>query len=163
MVGSRSGCAWTTAWNGSAWRVPSVAPPDAARLVASATSWRRVVRDPGRLPATQFYYVSTALPALVDRRAIAALLALPVPLLTPFVVIGLAIAPWVKQQVERRDGRQPQAPEVSTWSEQRRWSRIVRTFPGLMTEVVQIAPGCTVPAMAGPISGAKTSSISGGP
>jgi hypothetical protein len=45
---------------------------------------------PAVFPATQFYYVAMALPALVGRPVIAALLALPAVLMTPLVVIGLA-------------------------------------------------------------------------
>jgi hypothetical protein len=104
----------TTAWNGSAWRVPLLLPPTLLALWILRRRGGEWFAIPAVFPATQFYYVSTALPALVDRRAIAALLALPVPLLTPFVVIGLAIGPWAKQQFERRDRRQRQAPEVST-------------------------------------------------
>jgi hypothetical protein len=58
-----------TAWNGSAWRIPV----------------------PAVFPATQFYYVAMALPALVGRPVLAALLALPMVLMTPLVVIGLAV------------------------------------------------------------------------
>ena len=42
-------------------------------------------------PATQFYYNSTVLPAIADRRILAAFLALPLPLMAPLLVIALAI------------------------------------------------------------------------
>lgn len=100
----------TTAWNGSAWRVPLLLPPTLLALWLLRRRGGEWFSIPAVFPATQFYYVSTALPALVDRRAIAALLALPVPLMTPIVVIGLAIAPWIKRQLERRDRRFDRAP-----------------------------------------------------
>ena len=68
---------------------------------------------PAVFPATQFYYVSTALPALVGRPAIAALLALPVPLLTPVVVIVLAVGAVAGPLLERRGWRIPQLREGS--------------------------------------------------
>ena len=71
--------------------VPVAAPADAARAVGPARRGGEWFSVPAVFPATQFYYVSTALPALVGRPAIAALLALPVPLLTPIVVIVLAV------------------------------------------------------------------------
>ena len=45
---------------------------------------------PAVWPATQFYYLAMALPALVGRPLLAAAFALPVPLLAPVVVIALA-------------------------------------------------------------------------
>ena len=45
---------------------------------------------PAIFPATQFYYVAMALPALVGRPLIAAALALPMVLMTPLVVIAFA-------------------------------------------------------------------------
>jgi hypothetical protein len=57
---------------------------------------------PAVWPATQFYYVSSVLPAIVGRPVLAALLALPVPLMTPAVVIGLAGAPYARRVLERR-------------------------------------------------------------
>jgi hypothetical protein len=45
---------------------------------------------PAIWPATQFYYVSTALPAISGRRLLAALAAAPVPLMIPAMVIVLA-------------------------------------------------------------------------
>ena len=120
----------TTAWNGSAWRVPLLLPPTLLALWLLRRRGGEWFAIPAVFPATQFYYVSTALPALVDRRAIAALLALPVPLLTPFVVIGLAIAPWAKQQFERSDRRLPEArAEVCHAGLATTMVPIVTTFP----------------------------------
>jgi hypothetical protein len=103
----------TTAWNGSAWRLPVLLPPTLLALWFLRRRGGEWFSIPAVFPATQFYYVSTALPALVNRPAIAALLALPVPLLTPLVIIGLAIAPWTRQQFERASRRLPQASEGS--------------------------------------------------
>ena len=79
-----------TAWNGSAWRVPILMPVTLLALWILRRTGGEWFSVPAVWPATQFYYVSTALPALVGRPALAALLALPVPLMTPAVVIGLA-------------------------------------------------------------------------
>ena len=54
---------------------------------------------PAAWPATQFYYVAMAVPALVRRPILAAALALPVPLLTPIAVMVMAV------MTVRRDGR----------------------------------------------------------
>ena len=103
----------TTAWNGSAWRLPLLIPPTLIALWVLRRRGGEWFSVPAVFPATQFYYVSTALPALVGRPAIAALLALPVPLLTPLVVIALAVAPWAVRQLERRGWRIPQLKEGS--------------------------------------------------
>ena len=68
---------------------------------SSSHSWRVALwvlrRDgapwfavPALFPATQFYYVAMALPAIRERRLVAAALALPMVLMTPIVVIILA-------------------------------------------------------------------------
>lgn len=89
-----------TAWNGSAWRLPLLVPPTLVGLWVlrrKGAEWFAV----GALwPATQFYYVAMALPALVKRPIAAAALALPVPLMTPIVVIALAVVEFR----ERRAG-----------------------------------------------------------
>jgi hypothetical protein len=56
---------------------------------------------PAVFPATQFYYVSLVLPAIVGRPVLAALLAMPVPLMTPAVVIGLAVRELLERRRER--------------------------------------------------------------
>ncbi len=80
-----------TAWNGSAWRFPLLIPPTLLGLWVlrrQGAEWFAV----GALwPATQFYYVSMALPAIKKRPIVAAALALPMPLMTSSVVIGLAV------------------------------------------------------------------------
>jgi hypothetical protein len=78
-------------WNGSAWRVPILVPFVVVALFVirhRGAEWYAV----GALwPGTQFYYVSMALPAIVKRPLIAAVLAVPAPLLTPLVVMALAV------------------------------------------------------------------------
>jgi hypothetical protein len=92
----------TTSWNGSAWRFPLLVPLVVLAiwiLRKEGGAWYAV----GALcPGTQFYYVSMALPAIVERPLIGAALALPVPLMTPLVVIVLA----ARAMVERRADRQ---------------------------------------------------------
>lgn len=87
-----------TAWNGSAWRLPLLVPPTLVGLWVlrrKGAEWFAV----GALwPATQFYYVAMALPALVKRPIAAAALALPVPLMTPIVVIALAVVEFRERQ-----------------------------------------------------------------
>ena len=46
---------------------------------------------PAVWPATQFYYVSMAMPAVISMPLAAAALALPVPLMTPVLVMVLAV------------------------------------------------------------------------
>ena len=98
---------------GSAWRFPLLLPPTLVALWVLRRRGGEWFSVPAVFPATQFYYVSTALPALVGRPAIAALLALPVPLLTPLVVIALAVAPWSWGGPSRRGWRIPQLKEGS--------------------------------------------------
>ena len=79
-----------TAWNGSAWRVPVLIPVVLAGLWilrGRGAEWYAV---PALFPATQFYYVAMAVPALVGRPLVAAALALPMVLMTPVVVLILA-------------------------------------------------------------------------
>ncbi len=79
-----------TAWNGSAWRFPVLIP----FVLLALWILRRDDGDwfsvPAVFPATQFYYVSMVLPAITGRPLVAALLATPIPLAVPLVVIGLA-------------------------------------------------------------------------
>ena len=80
-----------TAWNGSAWRFPILVIPTLVALWILRRQGAEWFAVPAVFPATQFYYVAMALPALVGRPIVAALLALPVVLMTPLVVIGLAV------------------------------------------------------------------------
>jgi hypothetical protein len=106
-----------SAWNGSAWRLPILLPPTLLALWVlrrRAGEWWSV---PAVWPAIQFYYVSTALPAVVGRPILAALIALPIPLIVPIIVMVLAVrellatrpGPWGDRwrSVERRLGTTP--------------------------------------------------------
>ena len=87
------------AWNGSAWRLPFLVVPTAIALWVlrrDGADWWSI---PAIWPATQFYYVSSALPAVVGRPFLAALIAVPAPLMTPIIVIALAI----RIRIERLD------------------------------------------------------------
>jgi hypothetical protein len=91
-----------SSWNGSAWRFPLLVPFVVLAIWIVRTeggAWYAV----GALwPGTQFYYVSMALPAIVKRPLICAALALPVPLMTPVIVMLLAARHLVL--VRRRPG-----------------------------------------------------------
>lgn len=80
-----------TAWNGSAWRFPVLIPVVAIALWILRRRGAEWFAVPALFPATQFYYVAMATPAIGGRRVIAALLALPMVLMVPLVVVGLAI------------------------------------------------------------------------
>ena len=79
-----------SAWNGSAWRVPLLIPPTLLALWILRRRGAEWFLVPAVFPATQFYYVAMALPALIGRPLIAAALALPMILMTPLVVIVFA-------------------------------------------------------------------------
>ena len=114
----------TTAWNGSAWRFPLLLPPTLFALWVLRRRGGEWFSIPAVFPATQFDHVSSALPALVGRPALAALLALPVPLLTPVVVIVLALGELAGPLLERRGYRNPQLRERSAASEARRQDQV---------------------------------------
>ena len=80
-----------TAWNGSAWRIPILVPPTLVALWILRRNGGEWFAVPAAWPATQFYYVAMAFPAVVRRPILAAMFALPVPLLVPVVVIALAV------------------------------------------------------------------------
>ena len=80
-----------TAWNGSAWRFPILVVPTLAALWVLRRQGAEWYAVPAVFPATQFYYVAMALPALVGRPIVAAFLALPMVLMAPLVVMALAI------------------------------------------------------------------------
>lgn len=79
-----------TAWNGSAWRVPILVPFVAAGLFVLRRHGGEWLAIPALWPAIQFYYVSSVLPLVAGRPVLAALLAIPIPLMAPAVVLGLA-------------------------------------------------------------------------
>jgi hypothetical protein len=79
-----------TAWNGSAWRLPLLIPFVVAALWVLRRRGAEWFIVPALFPATQFYYVAMALPAIGERRLLAAALAVPMVLVAPIVVIILA-------------------------------------------------------------------------
>ncbi|MGO9205050.1 MAG: hypothetical protein ACLQBX_02480 [Candidatus Limnocylindrales bacterium] len=81
------------AWNGSAWRLPILIPPTLLGLWVLRRRGAEWFAVPAVWPATEFYYVAMALPAVAGYPILAAALALPMPLMTPIVVI--AYAAWV--------------------------------------------------------------------
>lgn len=89
-------------WHGSAWRFPLLVPPTVLGLWVLRRRGAEWWSIPAVWPATQFYYVSTVLPVVAGRPILAALTAVPVPLMVPLIVIGLATATVV-------EGRRPGA------------------------------------------------------
>ncbi len=87
-----------TAWNGSAWRLPVLIPFVLVGLWILRRRGAEWYAVPALFPATQFYYVAMALPAIGRNRLLAAALAFPLVLMAPVVVIILAL--W-----ELREGR----------------------------------------------------------
>ncbi len=96
-----------TAWNGSAWRLPVLIPFVVAALWVLRRKGAEWFVVPALFPATQFYYVAMALPALVGRPVVAALFALPMVLMTPLVVIALAIIVVLDERAPRWRARLP--------------------------------------------------------
>ena len=82
--------AFTDSWNGSAWRIPVLVPVVALSLWVLRRDGAPWLAVPALFPVTQFYYVAMALPAIRQRRLVAAALALPMVLMTPIVVMLLA-------------------------------------------------------------------------
>jgi hypothetical protein len=83
-----------TSWNGSAWRVPILIPPTLLALWVLRDRGAEWFAIPAVWPATEFYYVAMALPAVAGYPILAAALALPMPLMTPLVV--MAYAAWMR-------------------------------------------------------------------
>jgi len=81
----------STAWNGSAWRLPILIPPTLLGLWVLRRRGAEWLAVPAVWPATQFYYVSMAMPAVIAEPLAAAALALPLPLMTPVLVMVLAV------------------------------------------------------------------------
>jgi hypothetical protein len=80
-----------SAWNGSAWRIPALVPFVLAALWVLRHKGAEWLAVPAIFPATQFYYVAMAFPAIAGRPVVAALLALPMVLMAPLVVLALAV------------------------------------------------------------------------
>jgi len=102
-----------TAWNGSAFAIPILIPPTILALWVLRRQGAEWFAVPALWPATQFYYVGLALPALVGRPWVAAALALPMVLMTPIAVIVLASLVILRQRQplmsDLRIGRLPRA------------------------------------------------------
>ena len=81
----------SSAWNGSAWRLPILIPPTLLGLWVLRHQGAEWFAVPAVWPATQFYYVSMAMPAVIAEPLAAAVLALPVPLMTSVLVMVLAV------------------------------------------------------------------------
>jgi hypothetical protein len=108
-------------WNGSAWRIPVLLVPTLLALWVLRKRGAEWWSIPAVWPATQFYYVSTVLPVVARRPVLAALTALPVPLMVPIIVMGLAlvhalgarpgvvIPAWIRRVIEP-DGDALRAP-----------------------------------------------------
>ncbi len=95
-----------TAWNGSAWRLPVLIPFVLVALWVLRRKGAEWFAVPALFPATQFYYVAMATPAIGGRRLVAAALALPMVLMVPIVVIVLA----VREVAVRRGWSLPRTP-----------------------------------------------------
>jgi hypothetical protein len=80
----------SSAWDGSAWRLPILIPPTLLGLWILRRQGADWFAVPAVWPATQFYYVSMAMPAVIAQPLAAAALALPVPLMTPLLVMVMA-------------------------------------------------------------------------
>ena len=88
----------SSAWNGSAWRLPILVPVVLVALWVLRRQGAEWLAIPAAWPATQLYYHAMALPALVGRPLVAAVLAFPVPLLAPLAVIVLAARELLRQR-----------------------------------------------------------------
>jgi hypothetical protein len=78
-------------WNGSAWRFPPLVPFAVAALVVLRHRGAEWLAIPAVWPGTQLFYHVFALPTVRDKPWLAALLALPMPLLAPCAVIAYAV------------------------------------------------------------------------
>jgi hypothetical protein len=108
----------SSAWNGSALALPLLVPPTVIALWVLRRQGAEWFVVPALWPATQFYYVAMALPALVGRPRVAAALALPMVLMTPIVVMILAAIAFM----ETRGSRVP-ALRVDPTGRAGRWLR----------------------------------------
>jgi hypothetical protein len=101
------GAVLSPGWNGSAWRVPLLIPPTLLALWILRRKGAEWWAVPAVWPSIQYYYVSMAMPMVVRRPILAALIATPAVLVTPIVVMGLAVI----EVLERR--RTPQADSAA--------------------------------------------------
>ena len=93
--------------------MPLLIPPTLAALWILRRRGAQWFLVPAVFPATQFYYVAMALPALVGRPLIAAALALPMILLTPIVVIAFAAWTVYEARAHRATPAPTTEPAVS--------------------------------------------------
>lgn len=100
-----------SAWNGSAWRLPILVVPTLLGLWILRRDGAEWLAVPAVWPATQFYYVSMALPVAARRPILAAALALPVPFMTPIAVMALAAEKVWRERREQREQREQPAPD----------------------------------------------------
>lgn len=98
-----------SAWNGSAWRVPILIPPTVLGLWILRRQGAEWLAVPAIWPATQFYYVAMVLPAIVKRPFLAAIFAVPAPLIAPVAV--MAMAGWEAWSRRRRAKGHPDPVE----------------------------------------------------
>jgi len=94
----------STAWNGSAWRLPILIPAAVLALWLLRRHGAEWFAVPALWPGTQFYYVAMALPALVGHPLLAAALALPMPLMAPLTVMGYAALLVYRAEAAKPDG-----------------------------------------------------------
>jgi hypothetical protein len=92
-----------SAWNGNAWQFPALVPVVVLALWILRRDGAEWYLVPALLPATQFYYVAMALPAIRQRALVAAALATPVLLMTPLVVIALAVSAMLNRFAPSND------------------------------------------------------------
>ena len=107
--GAGVGSHLVTAWNGSAWRFPILLVPTLLALLLLRRKGAEWFAVPAAWPATQFYYVAMAMPAVVKKPFAAAALALPVPLMAPAVVMALAVLEVRRSRAAAQPALEPQA------------------------------------------------------
>ena len=104
-----------TAWNGSAWRFPILVLPTLVALWILRRKGAEWFAVPAVWPATQFYYVAMAMPALSRpahrRRAARPARAV---LMTPLVVIALAVHRGLAQTRRGRSSAQARCARRSS-------------------------------------------------
>lgn len=94
----------STAWNGSAWRVPVLLVPTVVALWVLRDRGAEWLAIPAAWPGTQLYYNAMAMPALVGRPWVAAAMAVPIATAPAIATIALAL---VTLREQRRAGARP--------------------------------------------------------
>lgn len=99
-----------TAWDGSAWRFPVLVLPTLLALWILRRDGAEWLAVPAVLPGTQFYYVGMAMPVAVNRPLLAALFAVPAPLLVPIVTMAWAfLKVWRERHARPAEGVAPRS------------------------------------------------------